>query len=153
MSNTSKSHSASLAVSDAVGDRIAFVYSDLGYSNVSQRVYKDSLPEDTGDVEDPYTIYATREMPSVLMGNKDSEDIRAVSEIRTISFLDDVEPYEIAGEIQKNLVDRGDVLSISGFRVVWHDLVFHHPLNEIRQDASNQYGRIMEVEFHLEPTP
>lgn len=148
----SKSHSASLAVNNMVGDQIASVFTNRTYSNVDSRVFKDSLPNDRS-VPDPYSIYTSREQPSELLGNKDSEDVRVVSEIRVISFTDDVAVYNIAGDIQETLVDRENVPSISGFRAVWHDLVFHLPLNEVREDADNQYGRILEVEFHLEPTP
>lgn len=150
MAKSSKLHSASLPLKDYIGDTAAQVLTDMGYGDADARVWKESAPKETPD---PWVIYTAREMPSTLMSNRDSEDVRAVAEIRVFSHSNDVEVDRIAGNIQETIVDRTNSPSISGFRAIWHDLVFHRPLNEEREDQADLFGRIMEIEFELEPTP
>lgn len=147
MPNTSLK-SCAVVLGDAVADRIESVLSGMGIADADDRVWQTNPPE---RIDYPWVVYDVREGPSVFMSNKDSEDVRGVATIR-VHGLDSTQTKEIGGNIQADLIDRDNVPSVDGFRVVWHELINHLPLDDIREDAPNIYGRVIEIEFHLEVT-
>jgi hypothetical protein len=142
------SRSCTLALRDGVGDQIASVFTAEGYSDADERVWAKSARSDTSY---PYAVYNVREQPSILMGNKDDDPVRGIVTINVYG-QDDVTTDELGGAIQETLVDESNKPTVTGFRVVWHDLLFNEPLDDVRPDAQNIYGRVMEIEYHLDPT-
>lgn len=140
--------SATLALKDYIGDTCVSILTDMNYDTPSAHVWKD-LPPSSADY--PFIHYTAREQPSIRMSHKGGEDVRAVAEVHVRGF-DDVEVDEIAANVQETLNDKTVDPSVSGFRVVWHNLLVHLPMNETRDDEEDVFGRVLEIEYELEPT-
>lgn len=141
--------SALLAVRETVGDELVTVFSNNGYStDASDRVFANAAPKGTPQ---PFSYFTVREQPSVMAGNKTDDPVRAVAQIQ-VQGEHDVDVAELAKAIQNRLCDSDHEPSFTGFSVLWHDLLFHEPLNEIREDAPNIYRRVLEIEYQLDPT-
>lgn len=144
---SSQTKTASLALGDAVGDQIASVFTSEGYADADDRVWREAPRSGTPY---PFAVFNVRETPSLLMGNKDDDPVTGTVTIR-VHGKDDVTVNQIGGAIQESLVQKSNKPSVSGWRVVWHDLLFHEPLNDIREDAPNIYGRVLEIQYELDP--
>lgn len=139
--------SVTVPLGDEVGDQIAAVFNAEG-ENGDKQVWKSAPRKDTPY---PYAIYEVRETPSEFMGNKDDDPVRAVVEAQ-VWGKDDATVDTLGAGVQEKLCDASNPPSLSGFHLVWHDLVFHEPVKKIREDADNIYGRVLEVEYQLNPT-
>lgn len=139
--------SAIRPLSDGVGDQVAAAFDAEGEDG-DRKVWHSAVPEDTPY---PYAAYKARQMPSVLMSNKDDDPVRGIVEIQIWS-LDDITAEELAAAVQDRCCDKSNYPTVDGWRVVWHDLVFNEPLDQIREDAPNIYRRVLEIEYQLDPT-
>lgn len=139
--------SATDALEDGVGDQIAAAFTASGEDGDAQVWH--AAPR--SDTPYPYAVYSGREQPSLLMGNKDDDPVRGVVNVR-IHGRDDITVRALGGAVQEALCDNANPPTVTGWRVVWHNLLFHEPLDDIREDAPNIYGRVIEVEYQLDPT-
>lgn len=132
---------------DVVGDKIEDVYREQGYTDADDRVWHSAARSDTPY---PYTVFNARESRSLLAANKDDDPAQANVTVR-VHGKNDVTVETIGAGIQEKLIDADEGPDIDGFHLLKFDLVFHEPLNEIREDAPNIYGRVLEVEYHFNP--
>lgn len=144
MATSRKSDSVTLALGDAIGTQLKSVFTAAGHG--TGKVWSTNPPS---NVEYPWATYDIREMPSEMAGTKDTEPVRAVATVRIFSD-DELVVRQLGRDAQETLIDRDNPPSINGFKLFWHDLVFHMPLNDVRPDAPNVYGRAIEIAYHLE---
>lgn len=129
-----------------VGLRVRQAYADEGVADSDKRVWSAAVPQ---GIQLPYAILDVRSLPSALAGTKDSEPVQVFVTVRLFD-TDERRARSVGARVQHAVTDRANPPAEPGWQVIWHDLVFHNPLNDVRETAPNIYGRVLEFTFHIE---
>ena len=148
MGVSTRTDDPTLALRAAAGDACEDVVRGEGIEKASTRVWYKQLPGQRSDI-DPYVILNVRQTKSTLAGTKDTEPVNVILTVQCHG-TDELEVFRLKKALLQDLTDRTDPLPLTGWQIIWHDLISSNPLDVTDDGEPTLFGHVLELVYHIE---
>lgn len=126
-------------------------FGNAGLSDVDERVWLNTEPENRTNMPVPYgIIHVGDENESVMAGDKDTAPTVLFPTV-TVWSTDTVDALDVETEIDQLMTDKDAVPTPSGWIVHNVRKNFGIDVEDVVSDGPRFYGRSLQYEIHLEP--